>query len=404
MKECVAMLLAGGQGSRLYALTQKIAKPAVPFGGKYRIIDFPLSNCTNSGIDTVRVLTQYQPLELNDYIGSGQPWDLDRLDGGVHVLPPYQRAKGADWYLGTANAICQNIDFIDRYSPEYVLILSGDHIYKMDYSLMLDQHKRTGADCTIAVLEVPMDEASRFGIMNCKPDGTIYEFEEKPKQPKSNLASMGIYIFTWKELRRYLLEDDAREDSAHDFGKNIIPTMLNDGKKMVSYRFDGYWKDVGTVGSLWDANMDLLNPSRPFDIWDRKDRIYTRTAAYPPHYIDTGANVQNCIVSEGCRIYGRTEFSVLFGGVTVEPGADVEYSILMPGAVVKSGASVRYAIVAQNSVIEEGAKVGGRPEEAEDLDKWGIAVVGGNCTVGRNADVKANAMVYESVKEGEVKC
>ncbi len=404
MKECVAMLLAGGQGSRLYALTQKIAKPAVPFGGKYRIIDFPLSNCTNSGIDTVGVLTQYQPLELNDYIGSGQPWDLDRLDGGVHVLPPYQRAKGADWYLGTANAICQNIDFIDRYSPEYVLILSGDHIYKMDYSLMLDQHKRTGADCTIAVLEVPMDEASRFGIMNCKPDGTIYEFEEKPKQPKSNLASMGIYIFTWKELRRYLLEDDAREESAHDFGKNIIPNMLNDGKKMVSYRFDGYWKDVGTVGSLWDANMDLLNPSRPFDIWDKKDRIYTRTAAYPPHYIDTGANVQNCIVSEGCRIYGRTEFSVLFGGVTIEPGADVEYSILMPGAVVKSGASVRYAIVAQNSVIEEGAKVGGRPEEAEDLDKWGIAVVGGNCTVGRNADVKANAMVYESVKEGEVKC
>ena len=249
-----------------------------------------------------------------------------------------------------------------------------------------------------------MEEATRMGILNPGPDGYVEQFEEKPKQPKSNLASMGIYIFTWKELRRYLLEDDAREDSAHDFGKNIIPNMLNDGKKMVSYRFDGYWKDVGTVGSLWDANMDLLNPSRPFDIWDRKDRIYTRTAAYPPHYIDTGANVQNCIVSEGCRIYGRTEFSVLFGGVTVEPGADVEYSILMPGAVVKSGASVRYAIVAQNSVIEEGAKVGGRPEEAEDLDKWGIAVVGGNCTVGRNADVKANAMVYESVKEGEVKC
>ena len=404
MKECIAMLLAGGQGSRLYALTQNIAKPAVPYGGKYRIIDFPLSNCTNSGIDTVGVLTQYQPLELNDYIGSGQPWDLDRLDGGVHVLPPYQKATGSDWYLGTANAICQNIPFIDRYAPEYVLILSGDHIYKMDYADMPAQHKATGADCTIAVMEVPMEEASRFGIMNANPDGSIYEFEEKPKQPKSNLASMGIYIFSWQQLRSYLLADDAVEGSAHDFGKNIIPNMLGDGKKMYAYRFEGYWKDVGTIDSLWEANMDLIDPNPPFDIWDPENKIYSRTRALPPHYVSKDAKLQNSIVSEGCRVYGTVDFSVLFSGVTVEEGAVVRDSVLMPGAVVKRGAEVHYAILAPNVVVEGDAVVGERPENIDDMGRWGIAVVGENRTVGKGAVVKAKAMCYDDVKEGEIKC
>ena len=403
MKECIAMLLAGGQGSRLFALTQKIAKPAVPFGGKYRIIDFPLSNCVNSGIDTVGVLTQYQPFELNEYIGNGQPWDLDRLNGGVHVLPPYQKAKGSDWYLGTANAICQNISFIDMYNPEYVLILSGDHIYKMDYSLMLDEHKKHNADCTISVMEVPIDEASRFGIMNTDEEGMIYEFEEKPKHPKSNLASMGIYIFTWKELRRYLLEDDARE-TEHDFGKNIIPNMLADGKRMLAYKFEGYWKDVGTIASLWDANLDLINPNRPFDIWDENMKIYSRNTANPPQYVDSKAKVQNSIVSEGSKIYGNIEYSVVSTGCTVEEGADVRYSVILPGGVVKKGATVQYSIIAQNAVVEEGAVVGEAPENAEEADKWGIAVVGPDKKIGKNAVVKAKAMVYDDVEEGAVKC
>jgi glucose-1-phosphate adenylyltransferase len=404
MKECIAMLLAGGQGSRLYALTQNVAKPAVPFGGKYRIIDFPLSNCTNSGIDTVGVLTQYQPLELNDYIGNGQPWDLDRLVGGVHVLPPYQKASGSDWYLGTANAISQNIPFIDRYDPEYVLILSGDHIYKMDYSLMLNQHKETNADCTIAVLRVPMDEASRFGIMNADENGVIFEFEEKPKHPKSDLASMGIYIFTWKELRKYLLADDANPDSSHDFGKNIIPTMLSDGKKLCCYTFDGYWKDVGTIDSLWEANMDLIDPNRPFDIWDQNFKIYSRNDAYPPHYISDKASVENSLICEGCRVSGKVDFSVLFSGAVVEEGAVVQSSILMPGAVVKKGSVVSFSIVAQNSVIEENVHFGQLPEEVEDRSQWGVTVVGPNLIVGKGATVKAKAMLYDNVKEGEVKC
>ena len=404
MKECIAMLLAGGQGSRLYALTQEVAKPAVPFGGKYRIIDFPLSNCINSGIDTVGVLTQYQPLELNEYIGNGQPWDLDRLVGGVHVLPPYQKAQGSDWYLGTANAISQNIPFIDRYDPEYVLILSGDHIYKMDYSIMLNQHKETNADCTIAVLRVPMDEASRFGIMNADENGVIYEFEEKPKNPKSNLASMGIYIFSWKELRAYLLADDVNPDSEHDFGKNIIPNMLKDGKKLCCYTFDGYWKDVGTIDSLWEANMDLIDPNRPFDIWDTSFKIYSRNAAYPPHYISSTAKVENSLISEGCRVSGDVDFSVLFEGAVVEEGAVIRDSILMPGSVIKKGSIVQYSIVAQGAVLEEGVKLGERPEEMEDLSKWGVAVVGPNCNVGKGATIKSHAMIYDDVKEGEVVC
>ncbi|MBQ3413212.1 MAG: glucose-1-phosphate adenylyltransferase [Oscillospiraceae bacterium] len=404
MKECVAMLLAGGQGSRLYALTQNIAKPAVPYGGKYRIIDFPLSNCANSGIDTVGVLTQYQPLELNEYIGNGKPWDLDRLDGGVHVLPPYQKASGSDWYLGTANAICQNIAFIDRYDPQYVLVLSGDHIYKMDYRKMLDVHKASEADCTISVMKVPMEEASRFGIMNADENGVIYEFEEKPKNPKSDLASMGIYVFSWSVLREYLLRDDANSESDHDFGKNIIPAMLNDGKKMQAYAFEGYWKDVGTIASLWDANMDLLNPSHPFDVWSKENRIYSRPLSLPPHYISATAEVQNSLITEGSQVYGSVDTSVLFGGAYVEEGAEVSYSLLLPGARVKKGAKVMYSIIAGNSVVEEGACIGGTPEDSESIDDWGIAVVGPNLTVGKNAVIKANAMIYDNVQEGEVKC
>ena len=305
--ECVAMLLAGGQGSRLGVLTNKIAKPAVAYGGKYRIIDFPLSNCINSGIDTVGVLTQSQPLALNDYIGSGQPWDLDRNNGGVHILPPYQQISGTDWYNGTANAIYQNIPFIERYDPDYVLILSGDHIYKMDYSKMIKEHRKSGADCTIAVLEVPMEEASRFGIMNCTEDGTIYEFEEKPKNPKSNKASMGIYVFNWSALRKYLTEDEQNPDSQNDFGKNIIPAMLNDGCKMLAYPFEGYWKDVGTIDSLWEANLDLLNPKVNLQLDDPAWRIYSRTTGAPPHYVGASADVENSIVSEGCEIDGKVD-------------------------------------------------------------------------------------------------
>ena len=334
-KECVAMLLAGGQGSRLYVLTKNVAKPAVPFGGKYRIIDFPLSNCINSGIDTVGVLTQYEPHVLNAYIGSGQTWDLDRLRGGVSVLPPYQRGKASEWYKGTANAIYQNIPFIADYDPEYVLILSGDHIYKMDYNKMLRQHKETGADATIAVLDVPLSEASRFGIMNCKPDGTIYEFEEKPKEPKSTLASMGIYIFSWKKLRKYLEEDEANSKSSNDFGKDIIPAMLANGEKMVSYRFEGYWKDVGTIESLWEANMDLLSPNSGLNLSDDSWKIYGRTTGSPPHFTAKGAKVQHTLLSEGCEIAGNVSESVLFSDVKVAKNANVEYSILMPGAVVE---------------------------------------------------------------------
>ena len=400
-QECVAMLLAGGQGSRLYALTRRIAKPAVPFGGKYRIIDFPLSNCVNSGIETVGVLTQYQPLELNDYIGSGQPWDLDRLDAGVHVLPPYQRHKGADWYKGTANAIYQNMDFIARYDPEYVLVLSGDHIYKMNYADMIEEHKQNGAACTVAVLEVEMSEASRFGILNTNPDGSIYEFEEKPAHPKSNLASMGIYVFNWKELRRYLEADEQDPHSANDFGKNIIPAMLKGGERMFTYRFDGYWKDVGTIASLWEANMDLLNPHVPLDLLDPNWRIYSRTAGLPPHYIAAGASVQNSMLSEGSNIAGKVDFSVIFSGVTVEEGAVIRDSILMPGTHVKRGACVQYAILAENTVIEENATVGERPEDCENLEDWGVAVIAENIRIGKGVRVPAKAMVETDLEGAE---
>lgn len=399
-KKCVAMLLAGGQGSRLGVLTGKIAKPAVPYGGKYRIIDFPLSNCTNSGIDTVGILTQYKPLELNDYVGSGKAWDLDRIDGGVHILPPYQSQQGGDWYKGTANAIYQNLSFIERYNPEYVLILSGDHIYKMDYSDMLNQHVESGAGCTIAVLDVSLEEASRFGIMNTNPDGTIYEFEEKPKNPKSTLASMGIYIFDWEKLRYYLTEDEKDPNSSNDFGKNIIPAMLNAGELLKVYRFSDYWKDVGTVDSLWDANLDLLNPNLNLDLADKNWKIYSKTTGTSPQYISDTAKVENSLITNGCEIYGDVDYSILFKDVTIEEGATVDYSLVMPGAVIKKGAKVRYAIIAEDVVVEEGAVIGGDPAVV-GTDNWGITIIGDNLIVGKNAEVSANKMITENVKEGE---
>ena len=401
-KECVAMLLAGGQGSRLGVLTQKIAKPAVPYGGKYRIIDFPLSNCINSGIDTVGVLTQYQPLALNDYISNGKPWDLDRAGGGVHVLPPYQKSKGGDWYKGTANAIYQNLHFIERYDPEYVLVLSGDHIYKMDYSKMLAVHKEKGADCTIAVMQVPLEEASRFGIMSADENDIIYEFAEKPEKPKSNLASMGIYVFSWDKLRKYLIEDEKKKDSSNDFGKDVIPAMLAQNEKMVAYHFDSYWKDVGTIESLWEANLDLLNPKENLQLDSKEWKIYSRTGSLPPQYISATSKVENSLVSDGCLVYGKLDYSILFENVTIEEGASVEYSLVMPGSVIKKGAKVQYAIIAENVVVGEGATVGQPPQELTNPDDWGIAVVGENLKVGKNAVIKAKTVVSENVKEGKV--
>ena len=399
--ECIAMLLAGGQGSRLGVLTKNIAKPAVPYGGKYRIIDFPLSNCVNSGIYTVGVLTQYQPLELNDYIGNGGPWDLDRANGGVHILSPYQQIEGTEWYKGTANAIYQNIQFIDRYNPEYVAILSGDHIYKMDYAKMLQFHKQKDAACTIAMLEVPWEEASRFGLMFVDDDGRITAFEEKPKNPKSNKASMGVYMFTWEKLRKYLIDDEADPNSSNDFGKNVIPAMHEAGERLFAYGFDGYWKDVGTIDSLWEANLDLLNPKANIDLSDNSWKIYGRGAVTAPQYVSDKAIIENSLAAEGCEIEGKVDYSVLFSNVTVEEGAFVDYSIIMPGAVIKKGAVVQYAMVAENAVIEEGAIVGENPQKSENLENWGVSVVGAGVTVGKNAVVKAQSMISEDVKEGE---
>lgn len=396
-KECVAMLLAGGQGSRLYALTQKMAKPAVPYGGKYRIIDFPLSNCVNSGIDTVGVLTQYQPLVLNEYIGNGHPWGLDRVHGGVHVLPPYETASGKSWYTGTANAIYQNISFIDRYNPEYVAILSGDHIYKMDYSKMLDFHKKKGAEATIAVLEVPWEEASRFGIMTADAEGTITEFAEKPKEPKSNLASMGVYIFTWQTLKRHLIANEMDEGASKDFGKNIIPAMLAEGSKLVAYHFDAYWKDVGTIDSLWEANMDCLDPNVPLDLYDPKWKIYSRNPVMPPHYAGPNSKIENSMIAEGCDIEGDIDFSVLFDGVVIEEGATVKYSIIMPNTVIKKGAVVEYSIVGEECVVGEKAHIGERPENVENRDDWGVAVVGNGINISADAVIAPKAMISEDV-------
>ena len=386
-KECVAMLLAGGQGSRLYALTENTAKPAVAFGAKYRIIDFPLSNCINSGIDTVGVLTQYQPLFLNEYIGNGQPWDLDRNMGGVSVLPPYQGKNGADWYKGTANAIYQNIKFIDRYDPDYVLILSGDHIYKMDYAAMLAYHKKMGADCTISVLNVPIEEASRFGIMSANEDGSIYKFEEKPKNPTSTLASMGIYIFNKKKLFDYLIADEADPESSNDFGKNIITGMLAKGEKMYAYPFEGYWKDVGTLSSLWEANMDLLGETPNFDVDDEVWRIRSRTSAEPPQYIGANAEVKNSIVTEGCIIDGTVINSVLSNGVVVEAGAVVKDAVILSGAVIKKDAKVEYAIVDEDVVIEEGVTLGVDRNTVKD-----VTVVGAGCVITKDINVEPGSV------------
>ena len=360
-KRVIAMLLAGGQGSRLKVLTQNTAKPAVPFGGKYRIIDFPLSNCVNSGIDTVGILTQYQPLELNEYIGNGQPWGLNKSQSTAMVLPPYERHdKKSGWYKGTANAIYQNIAFIERYDPEYVVVLSGDHIYKMDYADMVACHEKSGAACTIAVRTVPLEEASRFGILNTNPDGSIYEFEEKPKQPKSQNASMGIYVFNWSVLKEFLIADEEDPDSSNDFGKNIIPNLLNAGHKLVAYTFEGYWKDVGTIDSLWEANMELLGKNPEFDIrGEEHSRIYARNNALPSSYIDESAVTVNCFIAEGSEIYGTVRHSIISTGCTVGEGALVEDSVVMPGAVIESGAIVRHAILGENSRICRGAVVGG---------------------------------------------
>ena len=396
--ECLAMLLAGGQGSRLGILTKNIAKPAVPYGGKYRIIDFPLSNCINSGIETVGVLTQYQPLELNDYIGNGRPWDLDRSYGGVHVLSPYQQIKGTEWYKGTANAIYQNINFIDRYNPEYVAVLSGDHIYKMDYNKMLKFHKEKDAACTIAMLEVPWEEASRFGLMFVNDDGSISEFEEKPKNPKSNKASMGVYIFTWSKLRQYLIDDENNPESGNDFGHDVIPAMHENGERMFAYKFDGYWKDVGTIDSLWEANLDLLNPKVDLDLSDDSWKIYSRNPIAPPHFVSADAKLENSMVGEGCYIGGEVDYSVLFSNVTVEEGAKVRYSIIMPGTTIKSGATVEYSIIAENAVIEEEAKVGLSPEDSANRDDWGVTVIGEKVTVGKGATVAAKEMIDTDVK------
>mgnify|MGYP001622905616 FL=1 len=396
-KECVAMLLAGGQGSRLYALTNNIAKPAVPFGAKYRIIDFPLSNCINSGIDTVGVLTQYQPLVLNEYIGNGQPWDLDRNFGGVHVLSPYQKKAKSAWYEGTANAIYQNLNFIKMYNPEYVLILSGDHIYKMDYSKMLKAHIEKEADCTIAAIEVPLKEASRFGILNTREDNSIYEFEEKPKQPKSTLASMGIYIFTAEKMYKYLEADDENPNSSKDFGKDVLPAMLNAGERMFAYRFEGYWKDVGTISSLLEANMDLLGEPPAFDVADSDWKIHSRNPLAPPEYLGPNAVVKNSMLALGSEIYGSVENSVISSNVVVEEGASVKDSVIMSGSIIRSGASVNYSIIDENVVVEETAEIGDAKEDAK-----GISVLGRNITVGKGVKIKGGDIIDKSIA-GEVK-
>ena len=395
-KEIIAMLLAGGQGSRLYTLTQKLAKPAVPFGGKYRIIDFPLSNCINSGIDTVGILTQYQPLVLNEYIGNGQPWDLDRLFGGVHVLPPYQKASGSDWYKGTANAIYQNISFIERYDPEYVIILSGDQICKQDYSDFLRFHKEKNAEFSVAVMEVPWEDASRFGLMVADEDDRITEFQEKPKNPKSNLASMGIYIFNWDILKKYLEEDEQDPNSENDFGNNIIPNH----RRMYAYHFNGYWKDVGTIPSLWEANMEVLDPEHSgINLFDDDWKIYSRNSGMSGHKISANAVVEDSMITDGCRIRGTVKHSVLFSGVHVAEGAVVEDAVVMGGTVIESGAVVKHCIVAENVKIGENAVVGAMPKDGEQ----GVATIGSGVTIGAEAVIGPNAMISNNVEGGEEK-
>lgn len=396
-KECVAMILAGGQGSRLGALTKKIAKPAVHFGGNYRIIDFPLSNCVHSGIDTVGVLTQYQPLELNTYIGNGNPWDLDRTLGGVYVLPPYQSATAGEWYKGTANAIYQNLGFLEGFDPKTVLILSGDHIYKMDYAKMLKVHKESNAAITIAVMPVPWEEASRFGIMNVNEFGEITAFEEKPKNPKSNLASMGIYIFNYDVLKKYLSEDEKNPDSSNDFGKNIIPAMLKNKEKMMSWSFEGYWKDVGTIQSLWEANMDLLDTPPKFEINERHWTIYSRTNPRAPHFVGKGASIKNSSVTEGCTIYGHIEHSIISAGVSVGEGSEIIDSVIMPGAVIGDNVVIKNAIIGANAEISDGAKIGTVSDEnnhfASSMCTHGLSLVESGAEVRKDEIIPIGSMI-----------
>ena len=390
-KEMIAMLLAGGQGSRLGVLTADVAKPAVAFGGKYRIIDFPLSNCINSGVDTVGVLTQYQPLRLNTHIGIGIPWDLDRNVGGVSILPPYEKSTSSEWYTGTANAIYQNLRYMEYYNPDYVLILGGDHIYKMDYEVMLDFHKANKADVTLATIPVPMEEASRFGVVITDENKQIQEFEEKPEHPKSNLASMGIYVFTWKKLRRYLIEDESDETSSNDFGKNIIPAILNAGHKLYAYRFEGYWKDVGTISSLWEANMDLLGKEPAFQLrGDKRSTIYARNSAMPSSYIDEQAEIVNAFVAEGSEVYGTVHHSIISIGCTIGEGALVEDSVVMPGVVIESGAIVRHAILGEDSKVCKNAIVGGAYADGE---KKKISVTSKGAVVEANTVLKPGDML-----------
>lgn len=387
-QQCIAMLLAGGQGSRLGILTKKLAKPAVPFGGKYRIIDFTLSNCSNSGISTVGVLTQYQPLILNSYIGIGSHWSLDKKAGGVTVLPPYVKNNGGEWYKGTADAICQNIEFIDQYDPAYVLVLSGDHIYKMDYSLMLDYHMKKDADATIAVIEVPWEETSRFGIMNTREDGSIKEFQEKPKNAINNLASMGVYIFNWSKLRSYLTEDKNDKNSDHDFGKNIIPKMLAAEERMFAYSFDGYWKDVGTIESLWEANMDLLSDHPTLNLYDRDWKIYSVNPSQPPQYISPEARIKKSLVSEGCQIYGEVENSVLFPGVYIGKGSKIKDSVVMTGVRVECNVKMFKAIIGEETRIENDCIIGGKGKKQEK-----ITVLGENIQIEKKAKIDAGTIV-----------
>ena len=382
-KDCVAMILAGGQGSRLLVLTEDTAKPAVPFGGKYRLIDFPLSNCVNSGIDTVGILTQYQPLQLNEYIGNGMPWGLNSTNGGIHVLSPYSKSASSEWYKGTANAIFQNISFIDRYNPKNVLILSGDHIYKMDYSKMMREHNKRKADCTIAVLDVSLEEASRFGIMNTDDEGRIFEFEEKPKHPKSTKASMGIYIFRWDVLKQYLISDNEDPTSSNDFGKNIIPRLIDDGYNLFAYSFNGYWKDVGTIESLWQANMDILGEKPELDMREKENRIYARNYANPSSFVSKSAEVVNSYVAEGSLVYGKVHNSIISTGCVIERGAEIHDSIIMPNTVIEKSSVIKYAIIGEDTVVHANAKIGDNPEFYEK-NKWGIAVVGKEREVPQN--------------------
>jgi len=396
-KECIALILAGGQGSRLGVLTKKVAKPAVNFGGKYRIIDFPLSNCTNSNIDTVGVLTQYQPLELNSYIGSGQPWDLDRSFGGVYLLPPYMKAEAGTWYKGTANAIYQNMNFIQMFNPDYVLILSGDHIYKMNYAKMLDFHIENNADATISCIKVPWDQASRFGIMKTDKMLRITEFFEKPKNPVSNMASMGVYVFKWEVLKEYLIKDEEDPRSSNDFGKNVIPTMLHDGKRMFAYNFKGYWKDVGTVYSLWEANMELLHKKPGMNLFDRSWRIYSKNAIQPPHYTADGAVIKDSMITEGSVIYGKVKNSVISSGVKIGKNTVIEDSVLFPSVVVEDNCVIKKAIIGERSVVRQNSRIG-----VEDMIEGqipskmcsdGIVLIGSDIVVKSGSDIAKNVMV-----------